>query len=285
MTIIIAGCSKSKLDMPSPACELYQGALFKKTRRLARTKLWALRIASAKHGILLPDQETAPYDTTMADLTPAEQEAWAHLCLKQFVDHHPRRTEVHFYTGRRYYQHLAPLLRNHGYDVKTPLAGLQLGEMMQMTDWHCQSLEFQAAVHTSIEMVRKSFQPAATLQHDVTETMYQSPTFRSCRLPAPPLVTQGRVRRHPAEAAKEATDGIVRFEKSLAQAITDYEWHRVNAVDPNLQKLFYLLRGKKNVVISNLRVLYALNRYRDEMVAACDDAPFSSANQAAAVLS
>lgn len=75
--LYLIACSAAKAPFPCPARELYRGDLFRKSVDYAEWKGSPWVVLSALHGVLLPDQIVAPYDTTMSDLGKQERAAWA----------------------------------------------------------------------------------------------------------------------------------------------------------------------------------------------------------------
>jgi len=67
-TVVLVGCSGSKLDHAAPAKDLYTSPLFKKCRAYAEALGVEWAILSALHGLVLPDQVLEPYDCTFAKL-------------------------------------------------------------------------------------------------------------------------------------------------------------------------------------------------------------------------
>lgn len=67
--LLVVGCGKSKLSSAAKACELYTGSLTRARIEYAKEAApgaWA--IASAKHGLVMPDQVVEPYDATLSNL-------------------------------------------------------------------------------------------------------------------------------------------------------------------------------------------------------------------------
>lgn len=64
--LVIAGCTKNKCPllegMTAPAKDLYQGQLFKKTRKYCEGSGYDFRIISAKYGFVHPDDELPTYE-------------------------------------------------------------------------------------------------------------------------------------------------------------------------------------------------------------------------------
>lgn len=81
----LIGCGARKLPHPAPARDLYTGSLFRAARGYAEAtgRPWA--IASALHGVLLPDQEVEPYDVRLPT-REAERDAWGERVAAQLWD-------------------------------------------------------------------------------------------------------------------------------------------------------------------------------------------------------
>ena len=64
-TIVLIGCSKSKLDEPAPARELYTGQLFKKAVAWTERQGHQWFVISALHGLVAPNQSISPYNYSL----------------------------------------------------------------------------------------------------------------------------------------------------------------------------------------------------------------------------
>ena len=85
--LVVIACSKSKLDRPAAARALYTGAMFRMSVRWAEQRGLPWVVLSSRHGVVWPDQQVAPYRSTVAKglalageedgvaLTPAEKAA------------------------------------------------------------------------------------------------------------------------------------------------------------------------------------------------------------------
>lgn len=81
-TFAILACSKSKLDVPAPARELYTGALFKLALQYAESVADRVLILSAKHGVVESTSVLRPYDEKL----PTEKHrlaVWGNLVAGQ----------------------------------------------------------------------------------------------------------------------------------------------------------------------------------------------------------
>lgn len=85
MRVGLIGCGKNKLPHAAPASELYTGPFFKLCKQWiskpGRVDAWG--ILSAKHGLVLPDQELEPYDLSLDKLSYQKRVAWGQGVRKQ----------------------------------------------------------------------------------------------------------------------------------------------------------------------------------------------------------
>jgi uncharacterized protein DUF6884 len=155
--VVLVGCVATKrpaeLDERGiarrwPAADVYTSPLWARRRAYAERQApgaWA--ILSARHGLLRPDQPIAPYDATLAELTPRERQGWAHSCARAVLDHgpaHALRVEVH--AGELYWRGLAAELERAGVEVALPVRGLAIGQQLQ---WYRQQEEHAAAARAA----------------------------------------------------------------------------------------------------------------------------------------
>ncbi len=80
--LILVGCLKKKRSHGAPARDLYDSTLWRWRRGYAEASGCLWYILSAKHGLLAPDVEIAPYDLALSDLTVAERRAWSQRVLR-----------------------------------------------------------------------------------------------------------------------------------------------------------------------------------------------------------
>jgi hypothetical protein len=129
--IALVSCVKSKQPSPAPAKDLYTSALFRGMRVFAEANADAWYILSAEHGLLAPDQVTAPYERTLNKMGKAARQEWAERVQRQLETVLPARAEVIILAGERYREGLVPFLRSRGYAVSIPLEGLPFGRQLQ----------------------------------------------------------------------------------------------------------------------------------------------------------
>lgn len=130
-------CGKQKRSVPSPAKDLYQSTLFKKTRAYAERHYAGWFVLSALHQVLLPDELVAPYDVTLAR---ADAAAWARGTAAQLAERIPAQAHIDYFGGAAY-EEVARQLTARGYVVGRPLHGLQVGERLQWLTRHAPVLD------------------------------------------------------------------------------------------------------------------------------------------------
>jgi len=129
--IALVSCVKKKRGEASPARDLYVSQLFQGLRRYAEANADRWYILSASHGLLRPDQVIAPYEQTLNVMPRAERLRWAERVQKQLDTELPKGADVIMLAGMRYRQDLEPYLRQRGFSVSVPLAGLPIGKQLQ----------------------------------------------------------------------------------------------------------------------------------------------------------
>ena len=78
--LVLIACCKRKGAVEAQARYLYQGTLFKLSYRYAEHAVALhggnIRILSALHGVLRPDQRIAPYEYSLYDMAKSQRQAW-----------------------------------------------------------------------------------------------------------------------------------------------------------------------------------------------------------------
>jgi hypothetical protein len=133
MTVYLVACAAGKLDVPSPAKDLYVSDLFSKSRAYVESRLgpddsWF--ILSAKHGLLNPEDITDPYDLSLNSMKAADRRLWAKDVIAQFAGHLVSR-DVVILAGKKYRERIEPSLRECGVAVSVPMEGLGIGSQLQ----------------------------------------------------------------------------------------------------------------------------------------------------------
>lgn len=128
--IVLLSCTKSKLDKPSPAQELYSASpMFRKTLEYGKSldpdKMYIL---SAKHHLVPMTKVLSPYDKTLKEMPKKEKEAWAEETIKQMKSAGLNLDKDHFVflTGSEYMKPLQSSIKN----TEAPMDGKRLGERL-----------------------------------------------------------------------------------------------------------------------------------------------------------
>jgi len=124
--VAILSCTKSKLNYPCRAAELYTASpIFRLAYAYAKKTCDQIYILSAKYGLLLEDSQIEPYDESLQDKSAAEYTQWSKQILESLASQQDLHND-HFLilTGNQYCQPLLPHLKHY----ERPLQGLPLGE-------------------------------------------------------------------------------------------------------------------------------------------------------------
>jgi hypothetical protein len=129
--IVLLSCTKSKLDKPSPAQDLYSASpMFKKTLEYGKSlKPDKMFILSAKHHLVPLTKVLAPYDKTLKNMPADEKKMWADQTIKQMKDQGLNLQKDHFIflTGSEYMKPLKDYITN----IESPMEGKRMGERLQ----------------------------------------------------------------------------------------------------------------------------------------------------------
>jgi hypothetical protein len=132
-TIVILSCTKSKLDKPSQAQDLYSASpMFKKTLEYGKSlKPDKMYILSAKHFLVPLNKVLAPYDKTLKEMPKDEKQAWGEKVISQMkaAGMNLEKDKFIFLTGSEY---MKPLLQYipEG-NIEKPMEGRRMGERLQ----------------------------------------------------------------------------------------------------------------------------------------------------------
>ena len=132
-TIVILSCTKSKLDKPSQAQDLYSASpMFKKTLEYGKSlKPDKMYILSAKHFLVPLNKVLAPYDKTLKEMPKDEKKAWGEKVISQMKSSgiSLEKDKFIFLTGSEY---MKPLLQYipEG-NIEKPMEGRRMGERLQ----------------------------------------------------------------------------------------------------------------------------------------------------------
>ena len=129
--VVLLSCTKSKLDKPSPAQDLYSASpMFRKTleygKSLQPDKMFIL---SAKHHLVPLTKVLEPYDKTLKEMSSEEKKMWADEVIKQMKnqDLNLEKDQFIFLTGSEYMKPLISYITN----TESPMDGKRMGERLQ----------------------------------------------------------------------------------------------------------------------------------------------------------
>jgi basic membrane lipoprotein Med (substrate-binding protein (PBP1-ABC) superfamily) len=132
-TIVLLSCTKSKLDKPSQAQDLYSASpMFQKTLEYGKSlRPDKMYILSAKHFLVPLTKVLAPYDKTLKEMPKDEKEAWGEKVISQIKSAgiNIEKDKLIFLTGSEY---MKPLLKYipEG-NIEKPMEGRRMGERLQ----------------------------------------------------------------------------------------------------------------------------------------------------------
>lgn len=154
MRITILGCGKSKVggDEPVAVRDLYTSSLFTKSLTLAEATSDVVYVASAQHGLVTLDEKYRPYDQTLKGWGLKEHMAWGARVASTLLQRHKLYAIPDGKPGPVMSLHRITILAGQEYswpieadlkrsqrassalslqlDVKTPMAGLMVGERL-----------------------------------------------------------------------------------------------------------------------------------------------------------
>lgn len=128
----LVACCKTKLDRAAPVRELYTSPLFKLSLAYAEATCSAVYVISAQHDLLDLDQVIAPYERTMASLTPTQRTLFGGGVVRGLIQRHEYPLIVSAFAGAAYVTPIRRALDRMGirYSLKEALSGMQIGERL-----------------------------------------------------------------------------------------------------------------------------------------------------------
>jgi len=160
--VVLIGCVKTKAPEASPARDLYRSPLFQRRRRYAESTGRPWYILSAEHGLLDPDSLIEPYDVYLADQSADYRQAWGGWVVAKLtqVRESIDGLVIEVHAGAAYVDAIDEPLRRHGAVLRTPLAGLGMGEQLS---WYDRPGEETGQQERSIPPVPSGEQPLEDL--------------------------------------------------------------------------------------------------------------------------
>lgn len=131
--IVLLSCTKSKLNKPSQAQDLYSASpMFQKTLEYGKSlKPDKIYILSAKHHLVPLTKVLAPYDKTLKEMPKNEKEAWGEKVQSQMkaAGINVEKDKFIFLTGSEYMKPLLKFIPEK--NVEKPMEGRRMGERLQ----------------------------------------------------------------------------------------------------------------------------------------------------------
>lgn len=138
--LALVGCGKAKARVACAARDLYTSALFRLSLAHAESQASRVRIVSALHGLVDPDEVLHPYALALGELTPEAQRSWTAEIAGQLGAGEGR--SLLLLAGGTYALRLEGPLRAAGWRVELPLRGLSVGRRLR---WLSQAQQAQQA--------------------------------------------------------------------------------------------------------------------------------------------
>lgn len=136
----LISCVSKKRLFASKARDLYDSALFAKSRQFVELYCDKWFILSAKYGLLQPDDIIEPYEETLNKKSSTQRKEWASKVWQDLRPCIEPKDKITILAGEKYREHLIPFLRDYGSQVDIPMLGLGIGRQLQ---WLSQKLKQQ----------------------------------------------------------------------------------------------------------------------------------------------
>jgi translation initiation factor 2 alpha subunit (eIF-2alpha) len=141
--IVLLSCTKSKLDKPAQAQELYSASpMFQKTLEYGKElKPDKMFILSAKHHLVPLTKVLEPYDKTLKEMPKDEKEKWGETVYKQMKQHgvKPETDTFVMLTGAEYMKPLTKYIpEDH---MEKPMEGKRFGERLKWLNSQVQKIK------------------------------------------------------------------------------------------------------------------------------------------------
>jgi len=126
----LISCVSKKRPKPTEAKNLYDSALFLKSRAFVEQCCDSWFILSAKYGLVEPTDIIAPYEETLNKKSRRERDEWAIRVWDALCKRLKPNDLVMMLAGERYRESLIPLIAKHGCQVEVPMSGLAIGQQL-----------------------------------------------------------------------------------------------------------------------------------------------------------
>jgi hypothetical protein len=141
--IVLLSCTKSKMDKPCPAKDMYSPSpMFQKTKAYGEgLKPDKMFILSAKYGLLPMDKQIEPYDLTLKTMKSDEKNQWGDMVKGQMskAGLSPEKDKFVFLTGLEYMKPLEKFIPAD--NVEKPMEGKRMGERLSWLNTQVKKLQ------------------------------------------------------------------------------------------------------------------------------------------------
>ena len=129
--LFLVSCVSVKNSRPMKARELYCSDWFLKAKAYVEAHGAPWFILSAKYGLVEPNQMIRPYNITLKNMTKAQRLAWSLRVAKKLKPRCRGFSRVIFLAGQSYREHLVGMLNEWGYEARSPMRGLGIGQQLR----------------------------------------------------------------------------------------------------------------------------------------------------------
>jgi|TARA_Y100000310_G_scaffold327866_1_gene394879 hypothetical protein len=141
--IVLLSCTKSKLDKPSQAQDLYSPSpMFQKTKAYGETlKPDKTFILSAKYHLTPMEKELEPYNLTLKDFNKDEKQKWGETVVSQMKEKgiDPQKDTFIFLAGSEYIKPLKDHIPEE--NIENPMEGKRMGERLSWLNSQVENLK------------------------------------------------------------------------------------------------------------------------------------------------
>ncbi len=141
--IVLLSCTKSKLDKPSQAQDLYSPSpMFQKTKAYGETlKPDKTFILSAKYHLTPMEKELEPYNSTLKDFNKDEKQKWGETVVSQMKEKgiDPQNDTFIFLAGSEYIKPLKDHIPEE--NIENPMEGKRMGERLSWLNSQVENLK------------------------------------------------------------------------------------------------------------------------------------------------
>ena len=127
----LISCVGKKRETAAEAKDLYDSALFAKSREFVEQRCDSWFILSAKYGLIEPADVIDPYEDTLNTKSRRERDEWANRVWAVLRQRLRPDDHVTILAGDRYRESLVPLMMAYGCQVDVPMQGLGIGRQLQ----------------------------------------------------------------------------------------------------------------------------------------------------------